>query len=75
MKKQKLVSIIVQAYNSADTIVRTLESIKAQTYSKIELIVTDDKSKDQTIETKTALYLIHQPQGNACVFRKQASDA
>ena len=54
MKKQKLVSIIVQAYNSADTIVRTLESIKAQTYSKIELIVTDDKSKDQTIETASA---------------------
>ena len=54
MKKQKLVSIIVQAYNSADTIVRTLESIKAQTYPNIELIVTDDKSNDDTIETASA---------------------
>ena len=49
-KKDKLVSVVVQAYNSADTIVRTLESVKAQDYEKIELIVTDDKSTDQTIE-------------------------
>ena len=53
-KKDKLVSVVVQAYNSADTIVRTLESVKAQDYEKIELIVTDDKSTDQTIEEVAA---------------------
>lgn len=46
----KLVSIIVETYNSASTVVRTLESIKAQTYPCIELIITDDKSKDHTLE-------------------------
>lgn len=46
---QVLVSVVVQAYNSADTIVCTLESVKAQTYPAIELIVTDDKSKDDTV--------------------------
>lgn len=46
----KLVSVVVQAYNSSDTIIRTLESVKAQTYPNIELIVTDDASKDDTVE-------------------------
>lgn len=46
----KLVSVVVQAYNSADTILRTLESVKAQTYPNIELVITDDKSKDDTLE-------------------------
>ena len=46
----KLVSIIVIAYNSADTIVETLESIKKQTYPNIELIITDDCSLDCTLE-------------------------
>lgn len=46
----KLVSVVVQAYNSDDTIVRTLESVKNQDYPDIELIVTDDKSKDNTID-------------------------
>lgn len=54
MKKNKLVSVVVQAYNSADTITRTLESVKAQDYQNIELIVTDDKSADHTIEVVTA---------------------
>ncbi|EJG01879.1 glycosyltransferase [Flavobacterium sp. F52] len=45
-----LVSIIVITYNSADYVLETLESIKNQTYKNIELIITDDKSKDNTIE-------------------------
>ncbi|MCD8039708.1 MAG: glycosyltransferase [Lachnospiraceae bacterium] len=47
----KLVSVIVLAYNSADTIVQTLDSIKDQSYKNIELIVTDDCSPDDTVET------------------------
>jgi alpha-1,3-rhamnosyltransferase len=46
----ELVSVIVQAYNSAQTIERTLDSIKHQTYPNIELIISDDKSKDNTVE-------------------------
>jgi alpha-1,3-rhamnosyltransferase len=45
-----LVSIIVITYNSAKFVLETLESIKAQTYQNIEIIVSDDCSKDETVE-------------------------
>lgn len=44
-----LVSVVVITYNSSATVVETLESIKKQTYPNIELIVTDDCSKDDTV--------------------------
>ena len=44
-----LVTIGVLTYNSAATVVETLESIKAQTYENIELLISDDASKDDTL--------------------------
>lgn len=60
----KLVSVVVLAYKSADTIIETLDSIKNQSYPSIELIVTDDCSSDNTVavvkkwmeENKESLY-------------------
>ena len=48
--KNELVSIITPSYNSQAYISQTIESILAQTYSKWELLITDDCSTDQTIE-------------------------
>lgn len=45
-----LVSVVVVTYNFEEIIVETLESIKNQTYPKLELIITDDNSTDKTIE-------------------------
>ena len=45
-----LVSIIVVTYNSSKYVLETLESAKAQTYKKLELIITDDSSTDSTVE-------------------------
>ncbi len=45
-----LVSIVVITYNSSDFILETLESAKAQTYKNLELIISDDCSKDNTIK-------------------------
>lgn len=45
-----LVSVGVVTYNSSKTVIETLESIKNQTYQRIELIVSDDGSHDNTIE-------------------------
>ncbi|MDQ1095119.1 MULTISPECIES: glycosyltransferase family 2 protein [Chryseobacterium] len=45
-----LVSIVVITYNSLEFILDTLNSIKEQTYKNLELIITDDGSKDATVE-------------------------
>lgn len=45
-----LISIIVTTYNSSKYIIETLESAKLQTWQNIELIVSDDCSKDNTVE-------------------------
>lgn len=45
-----LVSVCVVTYNSAEFIIETLESIKSQTYKKMELIISDDCSSDNTVE-------------------------
>lgn len=46
----KKVSIIVISYNSEKTILETLNSILLQTYKNIEVIVSDDRSNDKTLE-------------------------
>jgi len=48
-----LVSVVVVTYNSAKFVIETLESIKNQDYENIELIVTDDCSKDDTVQVCT----------------------
>ena len=53
-KNEPLVSVVVITYNSAKTVGETLDSIKAQTYQNLELIVSDDCSKDNTLEIVSA---------------------
>ena len=45
-----LISVIVATYNGERFIKEQLESISKQTYLNIEIIVTDDKSTDQTVK-------------------------
>ena len=47
---QPLVSVRVITYNSSKTVIETLDSIYNQTYPNIELIISDDCSKDNTVE-------------------------
>ena len=44
-----LVSVIMPAYNCADWIAKSIDSIIAQTYQNWELVVTDDCSTDDTL--------------------------
>jgi Glycosyltransferases involved in cell wall biogenesis len=50
MERQELISVIVVTYNSEKTILYTLHSITEQTYKNIEIVVSDDCSKDKTLE-------------------------
>ncbi|CAM3645028.1 glycosyltransferase family 2 protein [Xenorhabdus thuongxuanensis] len=50
MSNNKLVSIIIPAYNSQDCISRAINSVLNQTYKDIEIIIINDGSIDKTID-------------------------
>ncbi len=50
MPEMPLVTFVVTSYNYEKYILKTLESIKSQTYKNIEIIVVDDKSSDNSVE-------------------------
>ena len=62
-----LVSVVVPAFNVSATLAETLRSIFAQTYKRIEVIVVDDGSSDDTVaiaegfEFDGRLRIIRQP--------------
>ena len=47
---KELISVTIPTYNSEKTLKKTLESVKAQTYENVEIIIIDSNSKDKTLE-------------------------
>ena len=45
---QDRITVIVPVYNKAQFVAKTLESILAQTYQNLQVIVIDDGSKDNS---------------------------
>lgn len=51
LEKNPLISVICPTYNSSSFVLRTLESIVAQSYRPFEVIISDDGSMDDTVQT------------------------
>ncbi len=49
-KQSPLVTVAVSSYNCRDFIIETLESVKSQSYSPIQLIIIDDCSNDDSVD-------------------------
>lgn len=45
------ISVIIPAYNAERTILKTIASVRQQTYRDLEIIVVNDGSRDRTLET------------------------
>lgn len=50
MSLSPLISVIIPAYNSADHIARTIQSVQVQTEQRFEIVIVDDASSDNTVE-------------------------
>jgi len=73
-----LVSVVVPAFNASATIREALESVLAQSYRNVEVIVVDDGSTDDTAEIAEAfvcrdarLRVIRQPNGGVASARNR----
>jgi glycosyltransferase involved in cell wall biosynthesis len=74
-----LVSVIVPAYNAADTLAQTLHSARAQTHRDLEIILVDDGSTDRTADICAAhaaederVQLFRRPNGGVARARNLA---
>ena len=56
MHQNALVSIIIPVFNAENYIKNTIDSVLAQTYKKIEIVVVDDGSTDSTFSIVRSLY-------------------
>jgi glycosyltransferase involved in cell wall biosynthesis len=82
MSQEPLISVLVPAYNAEAFLEQCLESIVAQTYRHLEIIVVDDGSTDGTAtisdrwaERDDRIRVIHQPNGGHSAARNTALDA
>lgn len=75
------VSVIIPAYNGADFLGETIQSVLGQTYPNFELIIVDDASTDNTAEVvgqfkdSRIKYLVHEVNQGADASRLTATRA
>ncbi len=67
--KKPLVSVVIITYHSSAFLEETLDSIAAQTYENIELVISDDHSPDNTVAAAAAWVEAHRDRFANCVIR------
>jgi len=67
----ELVSTIIPTYNRAALLVRALDSVAAQAYRPIEVVIIDDGSTDNTVETVTSRRPYLAARGIDVIFHQQ----
>lgn len=77
MNRLPLVSVLIPCHNAARWIGATLQSVLAQTWPRIEVIVVDDGSSDDSMEAMRAfrasnVQIIRQEHGGAATARNRA---
>lgn len=79
--EEKLISVIVTAYNIEEYLPRCLDSILTQVYSNLQIIVIDDGSTDKTgticdeyAAKDSRIQIIHQPNQGPSVARNAGLD-
>ncbi|MFP4098956.1 MAG: glycosyltransferase family 2 protein [Alphaproteobacteria bacterium] len=81
MSKAPTITVIIPVYNSADTIVATLESVLAQNYQDFEILIVDDCSTDylksalSTIESDKITLIQHKQNKGAAAARNTGIQA
>lgn len=70
-----LVSVIVECFNSQEYILDALESVKNQTYSRIELIIADDCSTDQTEQICREWIAKNKKRFENCIYAKTVQNS
>lgn len=84
-----LVSVVIPTYSRSDMLTRALESVNAQTYPNIEIVVVDDNGKgtNQQLETQTRVlafetrpgvelhYVVREKNGGGSLARNTGIDA
>jgi glycosyltransferase involved in cell wall biosynthesis len=71
--KKKLVSICLGTYNQKDYINECLDSISTQTYPNIEVIISDDCSKDETYKKIKLFFLKNKNNFKVKIFKQRTN--
>lgn len=72
------ISVVVCCYNAADTVTRTMDSLRAQSFADLEILAIDDGSSDNTIQVlqecamrEPRLRVLENPGNRGTAFTRQ----
>ena len=82
MPDEKIVSVIIPAYNAAKTLSDTIRSVQQQTYQNFEIIIVNDGSTDETrtigeyfVRIDKRIRLLNQHNNGSCIARNNGLKA